>query len=249
MVQPPSEDQPQQPPYGGQPPPYDPAQSSYDQPSGDHTQYGQPQTPYGQPPYGAGGYYPPPPKQGNGFAIAGMVLAFVAPLLGLIFSIIGLTKSKARAGAGRDLSIAGIIVSVLTTAGAAVAIAVLANSTAADPACISAESAASQMTNTLHADETAITRDQSNGPALRADLQHFLSDIKTLEGRMTAAEPQARHQSVKAQIAAMISDMNAFTSGLQAIEQGDTSQVGQMESAAGKVQADGNALDSTCSSL
>ncbi|HSR85702.1 MAG TPA: phosphotransferase, partial [Streptosporangiaceae bacterium] len=34
-----------------------------------------------------------------------------------------------------------------------------------------------------------------------------------------------------------------------AVEQGDTSQVSQMQAAASKVQSDGSALDSTCSSL
>lgn len=238
MVQPPFEEQPQHPPYRGQPPPHDPAQPPYEY----QPQYGQ------QPlPYGTGTYYPPPPKQGNGFAIAGIILAIFAPVLGLIFSIIGLTKSKARAGAGRTLSIAGIVVSVIVGASGAAAIAILANSTAADPGCISAESAARQMMNTLSTDEAAIARDQ--GSALRADLQRFLNDSRTLQGRLTAAEAQAQHQSVKAQISAMISDMGTFNSSLQAIEQGDTSQLNLFETAASKVQNDGNALDSTCTLL
>jgi hypothetical protein len=242
MVQPPTGNEPEQPPYGGQPPPYDPAQSPYAQPYGN-------QPPYGQPPYGAGGYYPPPPKQGNGFAIAGIILAILVPILGLIFSIIGLTKSKARAGAGKALSIAGIIVSVLVMGGGATLVAVLANSTAADPGCISAESAAHRITNTFNADAAAMTRDESNAPALRTDLNHFLNDVTTLQGEMTTAESQATHQSVKSQIAAVNSDLTTFSSSLQAIAQGDVSQVSQMESAASKVQNDGNALDSTCSSL
>ena len=242
MVQPPTGDEPQQPAYGGQPPPYDPAQFPYGQPYGS-------QPPYGQPPYGTGGYYPPPPKQGNGFAIAGIILAILVPLLGLIFSIIGLTKSKARAGAGKALSIAGIIVSVIAIAGYGSLFAVLANSTAADPGCISAESAARQITNTFNADAAAMTRDQSNAPALRTDLNRFLNDVKTLQDQMTAAEAQATHQSVKSQIAAVISDLSTFSSSLQAIAQGDVSQVSQMESAATKVQNDGDALDSICTKL
>lgn len=47
----------------------------------------------------------------NGFAVAGFVLAFLIPLLGLIFSIIGLTKAKDYKGNGKGLSIAGIIIS------------------------------------------------------------------------------------------------------------------------------------------
>ena len=49
----------------------------------------------------------------NPMAIVGFVLAFVMPLLGLIFSIIGFNKSDEVGGQGRGLSIAGIIISSL----------------------------------------------------------------------------------------------------------------------------------------
>lgn len=73
--------------------------------------------------YGQGGYYYSPqnvsypPRQeatgSNGMAVAGFVCAFLVPLLGFIFSIIGLNKSKNLGGTGRGLSIAGIIISVV----------------------------------------------------------------------------------------------------------------------------------------
>ena len=53
------------------------------------------------------------PPRGNGMAVAGFILAFFSPLLGIIFSCIGLSKSKERNGAGRTLAIAGIIISVI----------------------------------------------------------------------------------------------------------------------------------------
>ena len=54
-------------------------------------------------------------KSTNGFAIAGFVLSFVAfPLLGIIFSAIGLSKSKTL-NSGKGLSIAGLIISILYT--------------------------------------------------------------------------------------------------------------------------------------
>lgn len=51
----------------------------------------------------------------NGFAIAGFVLSFFGGILGLIFSIIGLQKSKQPEynGNGRGLAIAGIILSCI----------------------------------------------------------------------------------------------------------------------------------------
>lgn len=51
--------------------------------------------------------------QSNGMAIAGFVLSFFIPLLGLIFSIIGLKRSK-ETNNGKGLSTAGIIISCVT---------------------------------------------------------------------------------------------------------------------------------------
>lgn len=51
--------------------------------------------------------------QSNGMAIAGFVLSFFIPLLGLIFSIIGLKRSK-ETNNGKGLSTAGIIISCIT---------------------------------------------------------------------------------------------------------------------------------------
>ena len=48
----------------------------------------------------------------NGMAIAGFVLSFFIPILGLIFSIIGLKKAS-ECNSGRGLAIAGIIISLL----------------------------------------------------------------------------------------------------------------------------------------
>ena len=47
----------------------------------------------------------------NGFAIAGFVCSFIIPILGIIFSSIGLSKSK-YLNSGRELSIAGLIISI-----------------------------------------------------------------------------------------------------------------------------------------
>lgn len=54
-------------------------------------------------------------KKSNGMATAGFILSFFFTLLGLIFSIIGLKKSK-ETNSGQGLSIAGIIISSLKMA-------------------------------------------------------------------------------------------------------------------------------------
>lgn len=54
------------------------------------------------------------PTPTNGFAIAGLLCSIiVGSILGLIFSIIGLNKSKQMGGSGKGLAIAGIIISAL----------------------------------------------------------------------------------------------------------------------------------------
>ncbi len=47
----------------------------------------------------------------NGLAIAGFVLAFFMPLVGLVLSIVGLTQIKKRHQNGEGLAIAGIVIS------------------------------------------------------------------------------------------------------------------------------------------
>ena len=46
-------------------------------------------------------------------AVAGFILSFFVPLLGLIFSIVGVVKSRNLNGAGKGLAIAGIIISAI----------------------------------------------------------------------------------------------------------------------------------------
>ena len=125
----------------------------------------------------------------------------------------------------------------------------MAHSTAADPGCISAENDARQMGTTISADGTAITRDENNPSAVFTDLRKFQTDMQTLQGHLSSAEAQAQHQSVKTQIAALTSDINTLNTSLQALENGDTSQVSQLSTVANKLQTDGDALDSTCSKL
>lgn len=47
----------------------------------------------------------------NGLAIAGLVLAFIIPLIGFVLSIVGLNQINKRGEKGKGLAIAGIVVS------------------------------------------------------------------------------------------------------------------------------------------
>ena len=73
-------------------------------------QYGQGYNPYGQG-YNQYQYQPPQKKGENGMAIAGLVLAFFFPLVGLILSCLGLKQSKTMDDEGKGISIAGIVIS------------------------------------------------------------------------------------------------------------------------------------------
>ncbi len=59
------------------------------------------------------GYEAVPAQTTNGMAVAGLILSFIIPLVGLILSIIGLNKAKHYNGNGHGLSIAGIIISIV----------------------------------------------------------------------------------------------------------------------------------------
>ena len=60
--------------------------------------------------------YVPRSNEYNGIALAGLILAFFSPIIGLILSCIGLNKSKQLNGLGRGQAIAGIIVSIINFA-------------------------------------------------------------------------------------------------------------------------------------
>lgn len=54
------------------------------------------------------------PQGANAFAILGFVFAFVISPLGLIFSIIGLSKAKKMCGKQKGLAVAGLIISIIS---------------------------------------------------------------------------------------------------------------------------------------
>ena len=209
---------------------------------------GQPQFGGQVPPGGGYGGYVPPEYQKNGFSIAGFVLCFL-PLLGIIFSILGLSKSGKVGGKGRGLSIAGLVLSIAFIGGyAAIGVAV-SKSTALDPGCTSAESSFNSIKDKVQADTNKLSGDSGDQTALQADLSAFTSDVQTMKTDLDNALAQAQHQSVKDKIQAMDTDVTTVLSGLKAIQNGDTSQLNAFEAAAGRLESDGNAIDNICSSL
>lgn len=95
------------PPAPGYPTPMETTVSSY------------PQTPYPQTPYAQA----PAVDPGRTLGVVGLVLAFLANVVGLVVSVVAFRRSK-RAGFRNGLALAGIVVGGLSTAAMIIAIAV-----------------------------------------------------------------------------------------------------------------------------
>jgi Tfp pilus assembly protein PilX len=250
----------QQPQYGAPPQFGATGQQPYaeQQPYGDQSQFGGQPPQYGaQPGYGAPGVppgysgYVPPEYQKNGFAIAGFVLCFL-PLLGIIFSVLGLVKSGKVGGKGRGLAIAGLVLSVLFIGGyAAIGLAVnkVANSPAADPACTTAEGYFNSVDSKLTADSSKLTSDSGNSAALQADLSAYTADLRNIKNSLDSALAKAQHQSVKDKIQAADTDVATVLAGIQAAQNGDMSKLAAAEDAANRLGTDGSAIDNICGTL
>ena len=180
-------------------------------------------------------------------ALAGAILSII-PLLGLIFSIIGLVRSKALGGAGKTAATIGIVLSIVFAGGYGFAAYKLGNSTAADPACISSESAASSMESKLNADETALTtaENSSDSSAVKTALDTMISDMQTIKGQLDSDVAEATHADVKAKLQAFDTDLGKLVTDLKAVENGDTSAATDLESVANRLGPEGDAVDSLC---
>lgn len=184
--------QPGQPAYGSQPG-YPTGQPGYGQASYGQTGYASGQSGYGQPGYPGGqpgypggqpGYPTAPPKTSNGFAVAGLIFGILpTPLFGLIFSIVGLVKSKAAAGAGRAMAIVGLVLSIVWIGGyTALGIAIAPRAVkAADPGCVAAESAFQSI-------DSKMAADAGNPTAFKADLQEAITALNDASKKTKSAE-------------------------------------------------------------
>ena len=60
------------------------------------------------------GYMQPQSDTANSYAIAGFVLSFIVPLVGLIISVLGYRKAKEMNGCGKGFAVAGIVISAVS---------------------------------------------------------------------------------------------------------------------------------------
>ena len=211
MSQPPYQPNDTQPGYWS-PPSYQPVQPpSYPQ------QYGE--QPYGAQPggwqdqqYGYPGYdpYGQPPHRGNGMAVAGFVLSFFFGLLGLIFSTIGLRRSREPGRTGRGLAIAGIVISAVNIlAGILIAASLNSGSTATD----GSSTVANATTNAAASSSTPAPAPGSESVADACNV--IIPALKNLQANMQSASSPAD----------MINKINqlADTTEQQGVASGDAS--------------------------
>jgi hypothetical protein len=264
-------DVPGQPQFGGQPDgvaqPVAPAPAPA-QVGGPQPQFGQQPMPYpypqqgGQVPppgfvgdpmagaYPAGPYGWAPPKQKNAVALTGAILSIVPPV-GLIVSLIGLARSKARGGAGKKAAIWGIALSLVLGCTFGFLLYKVGKSTAADPACISAEQAVTAMTGKMSADESALSAAESSGQSAQVitALNAMVADLQTVKTGLDSDVTNATHANVKAAMQTLDNDLGVIITVVPELESGDASAASSMESVATHIQADGNAVDNLCGNI
>jgi hypothetical protein len=170
-----------------------------------------------------GAFMPPePPKRTNGFAIAGLILGILpTPLFGLIFSIIGLVKSKTYRS-GKAMSWIGIVLSILWIIPIAVATPYIVK--ASDPGCVAVES-------NIAALNTKISADAGNTQAFKTDLQTMIADLQD-------GAAKTHSDSARAAMNAMAADVQQVLNALNG--------TGTADAALGRLESDGNAIDSAC---
>jgi hypothetical protein len=152
------------------------------------------------------------PAASNGWATAGLIFGILpTPLLGIIFSIIGLVRAaKVRVGKGR--SWVGLILSVLWMIGSIVLVIALAASPAvkkavqrADPGCVQFESTdANAFTSKIQADAGDPTK-------LQADLQDMQNQIKSSADKAVNPTAKAAMQKFSSDFQELLDDLNSGT--------------------------------------
>jgi hypothetical protein len=198
-------------------------------PAGGPTPYQQQDPDQQQPPYPQAPYQPPAPTQGtSGLAIAGLILAFLAFPIGLILSIVAFVTTGAGKKKGRGLAVAGIVVSLLITGGVVGVVYLVKDkvqniTTIADPGCTQGKD--------------IIVADGDLGGA-NADVSVIKSKAQSLVTGLDKAAAAAKHDNVRAAMAALSADYKALIAGT------DTGQLPKDFEA--KVTADGNKIDELC---
>lgn len=163
------------------------------------------------------------PEKTSTMAIVGLILAFLAPPIGFILSIIAVFKTGAGKKPGRGLAIAGIVVALLVGAGESYALVktVSAVSTLADPGCITGKAAITDNADKLN-----------NSATMEAGLQSTIDGLK-------AGVAKAKHDNVRTALQNVADD---YTQLQKALQTGTAPEAGLPE----KLAKDAEQIDRLC---
>jgi hypothetical protein len=201
---------------------------------------------------------PPPPlppqnaarQPTNTLALAGAVTSIV-PLLGLVLSILGLTKARVL-GVGRAVAQVGIALSVLFTLAWGVGgyyVYKVADSTAADPGCVSADADYLQYDAQMEQDASAMTKGGVGTPAFTAAVKTYQSDLTTLIGDFTVDAGKAGHADVRTAIQGVSSDLMQLDTGLGDLASGNYAGASHVMDLNSKLMTDFQHMESLCTTL
>ena len=243
-------------PYPAQAQPQPPAQSQSQQ-----IPYPQPTpTPYPQPPFPQAPGGPPVPtptggtaRPNNGFALTG-ALTSVVPVVGLAFSIIGLTKAKVLGGIGRRVAVLGVTLSLVFTAAWGVGgfyVVRVVDSTGADPGCVAAISDYLTYSQDVGTDASAMGKTTYGTPQFTSAVRQYEADLDTLIGKFQADAARANHASVRTAITSLVGDLQQLKTMMGDLATGDFSDVvglGDISTLNGKLLTDYEHTQSMCTS-
>lgn len=193
---------------------------------------------------------PPAPEQSAGMAVTTLVLAVILWPLGLFLSLRTLIRIRKRGGdAGRKLTVASIVLSLIAGAGSIVLLAKQVEaSPAMDPGCAAAQSSLRALAPKLSAAESQLSSDLESRSlgSLVADLSGMSTALQSAEGDLDHAESVTTHQSVKTQIVTVNGDLSTLGTTYQAVAAGNLGEGTAISQYSQQLDTDDSALDSVC---
>lgn len=190
-----------------------------------------------------------PSVRSNPAAVAGAALS-VIPLVGMAFSVLGLTRAQALGGAGRTVATVGLVFSVVLTVGEGVAAYELSRPTSsiADPACVSTRAEVDDVQLRLADDASALSAAQSSGDATASTsaTSALVTDLRAVKSSLDAGAGRATHADVRVGIEAFDADLGTLISAVRQIASGGQSAQDELQAAEAKLRADGQSVDVLC---
>jgi len=252
MPQPPQAPPMAQPPQLPQPPPLQQAGVPQQPPPLQSMQPQLPQPPQqGEPQPQVQQQFPPqlPPQQpprGNGAARAGAIACFV-PLLGLVLSIVGLSKAKAL-GVGRGVAQLGIVLSLVFSVAwcAAGYYAYTTLGSSSDPGCVNAKADYQRYSVQMEQDAAAMTKGGVGSVAFTAAVKTYQADLAALIAEFDADSARAADGSVKVAIQAVGGDLTQLDTSLGDLATGNYAGASNVMQINDRLITDYQHLESVC---